>query len=121
MQHAWVQCNVPPGVGRSHRWTVTVGGQASTPSNVTTSYALPALSAISGSNFNTEGGQSVVLTGVEFGPETSTPLGRLNEGLLLVYYGPLVWTLLLVVLVVFLSLTDVTAVAGTGCMVCVCG
>ena len=87
--HAWLSCVPPPGVGRLHQWTVTVGGQASAPSTDTTSYAVPVLKSVSGDNFNTDGGQVVVLNGLEFGPQSATA-NVSNDNLIVVRYGPLV-------------------------------
>ena len=88
--HAWITCNAPQGVGRLHSWTVTVGGQTSTPSSATTSYAVPTLISVSGpgaSNANTDGGQLVLITGLDFGPSSSSVNG-LNDMLISVVYGP---------------------------------
>jgi hypothetical protein len=76
--HRWVSCFGAVGVGRNHRWTVTVGGQSSAASVQTTSFVSPTLLDISGAgsrNANTDGGQIVVISGREFGPASATAWG----------------------------------------------
>ena len=88
--HAWIRCDAPAGVGIGHRWTVSVGGQSSSPSTATTSYMQPSLLLLSGvgsANANTDGGQTVNLNGYNFGPVSSTVLS-VNDRLIRVTYGP---------------------------------
>jgi hypothetical protein len=67
--HTQMKCDFVPGAGKSHEWTVTVGMQDSlTP---TSSYHEPIINVITGdgaSEGRTNGGQVVVLHGLNFGP-----------------------------------------------------
>ncbi len=92
VSHRWVSCVPGAGVGTTHVWTVTVGGQRSMPSLTATSYAPPELIAVSGSggsNANTDGGQIVLLSGREFGPVSANAIVS-NDALVHVHYGPVV-------------------------------
>ena len=75
-----MRCDFVPGAGKSHEWTVTVGLQDSlTP---TSSYHQPILDVVNGDGscdgvngkcppekgYKTNGGQEVILNGVDFGP-----------------------------------------------------
>jgi hypothetical protein len=74
--HDTVSCEVSPGVGANFRWQVSVEGQSSNPSTILTSYPPPSLTTISGigaSDEDTQGGQSVTLSGVDFGPAVANP------------------------------------------------
>jgi hypothetical protein len=67
--HKEMQCDVIPGAGHTHEWTVTVGRQDST--TPTSSYHRPILDSITGigaSDGKTNGQQIVVLHGSNFGP-----------------------------------------------------
>ncbi len=78
------------GVGRNHAWTVVVAGQTSSASTQTTSFAAPQLLGISGAGSryaNTDGGQVVRISGLDFGPASATA-GVVNDGLITVVYGP---------------------------------
>ena len=58
-----------PGVGSGHRWLVQVGSQSSALSVATTSYALPQITTVTPPGLlQTRGGQTVVITGSNFGP-----------------------------------------------------
>ena len=78
--HTEMKCDIVPGAGKSHEWTVTVGLQDSlTP---TSSYHEPILDVVTGEGscsgkngkcppeegYRTNGGQEVVLNGLNFGP-----------------------------------------------------
>ena len=65
--HSQIACTTAPGTGRQLRWLVTVGGQVSALSTATTSYAGPAITAVSPGNGPTAGGGVVTLSGVNFG------------------------------------------------------
>jgi hypothetical protein len=73
--HTTVACTSSPAVGAGHRLRITVAGQASnvsTPS-VALSYRLPLITSIAGPGADkavTEGGQTVLITGDQFGPAT---------------------------------------------------
>ena len=71
-----ITCNGSPGVGQNLSWSVTVAGQHSGASTNTTSYPAPSLSSVTGvgaSDADTQGGQQVTLTGVDFGPVIASP------------------------------------------------
>jgi hypothetical protein len=72
--HRQLTCLASPGIGASHAWVVSVAGRTGTAASAdTTSYRLPAVSAVGGPGaFKavTEGGQAVILTGTQFGPLT---------------------------------------------------
>ena len=65
--HTAITCNTVPGTGRYLRWAVTVGGQPSAPSIARTSYAPPAITALSPTGVSTLGGVLVTATGTNFG------------------------------------------------------
>jgi hypothetical protein len=87
--HTRLECVMEQGYGSSLKWIVTVAGQTSdTP---TTSYAKPAIESIgiqgtADGLASTEGNDTVVLTGRNFGPvdnpELSVAYGRIGEGAL---------------------------------------
>jgi hypothetical protein len=88
--HAWVSCFGVVGVGVGHRWAVSVSGQGSGPTAHTTSFAPPqALSVYGpgGHNANTDGGQVVLIDGLDFGPVSSLA-PESNDALVAVVYGP---------------------------------
>jgi len=68
-----------PGSGNALRWTVTVGGFTRTSGHdVTTSYKVPTITALSGVvDMATEGGTQVSVTGHDFGPEDEDYDGRI--------------------------------------------
>lgn len=67
--HVEITCTTAPGAGVQLSWRVVVGEQSSVAS--TTQYALPSVTSISGTGSalaSTDGGQTVVLDGSQFGP-----------------------------------------------------
>jgi hypothetical protein len=69
--HTIIRCSSVGGVGSNFAWTVTVAGQSSAPSTNRTSYPAPSLFIVSGVGANeadTQGGQTVVFNGLDFGP-----------------------------------------------------
>lgn len=76
--HEELRCVSVPGVGLNHAWVVTVGGQASVPSDAAgemglTRYRAPTIRKISGQGADmadTSGGQQVIIDGENFGPAT---------------------------------------------------
>lgn len=83
--HAELTCLTVPGAGSDLVWTVTVGGQRSAPSTVTTNYKRPQLSRIvlrGSGELATEGGEAVVLRGSELGPlvGATAPRPRVRYG-----------------------------------------
>ena len=68
-----ILCLTAPGTGLGLVWMVTVGGQSSSIfTNQTTSYAAPTVAMYSGAGSAdalTSGGQTVVITGYNFGPQ----------------------------------------------------
>ena len=73
--HTQIQCVTTTGVGSNHVWSVTVGEQLSVPSTDTTRFATPTVTRISGPGTfqaKTDGGQSVTITGNEFGTALDT-------------------------------------------------
>jgi hypothetical protein len=88
--HAWISCFRVLGVGVRHAWVVNVSGQASEPSTQTTSFLPPTALTVygpGGHNANTEGGQVVLIDGLDFGP-TSASTSSFNDALISVTYGP---------------------------------
>lgn len=75
--HTQVWCTMPAGVGRGFRWTVTVAGVTSAPSDGTTSFGPPSVTsysirvgALAGlRGVPTLGGATVTLTGSNFGAD----------------------------------------------------
>lgn len=70
-----VRCVSGPGVGRKHRWKLTVNGIETplTPPDVVSHYAPPAITGFGGigaDSGSTEGGDDVVINGVNFGNES---------------------------------------------------
>ncbi len=83
--HTAVLCLSASGVGSGHAWVVSVGEQASAPSDNTTTYVGPTLHRVTGQgtlNAKTEGGQTVTLVGDELGSVIDA------AGLVTVTYGP---------------------------------
>jgi hypothetical protein len=69
--HAVITCFTVGGVGSGLVWRVTVAGQQSPPSSVSTSYPAPVLYDVTGvgaADADTQGGQVVSLIGLHFGP-----------------------------------------------------
>ena len=86
--HRQIKCLTAEGAGTQLIWAVTVDGQRSR--TATTSYAGPEIMSISGSSISaaaTDGSESVVLHGTNFGPNavTSSPPRSFLEA---VTYGP---------------------------------
>jgi hypothetical protein len=83
--HTSISCRTVSGVGASHVWRVTVGGQESAHSVDMTSYMAPVVTAVLGQGTfqaNTKGGQNVSIAGSHFGSAADT------VGKLVVTYGP---------------------------------
>ncbi|KAA0150026.1 hypothetical protein FNF31_07112 [Cafeteria roenbergensis] len=74
--HKEIRCQTVPGTGRVLRWVVTVKGQASPLSSVSTSYARPVINATTPGNSATNGGVLVRVTGQDFG--VKWPLSELS-------------------------------------------
>jgi hypothetical protein len=65
--HYAITCYTVPGTGRSLKWMVTVGGQASLLSPVASSYAAPNITSVSPSRCVTSGGAAIVISGTNLG------------------------------------------------------
>ena len=73
--HEEIHCRLAPGGGRNLAWTVRAGGQASIPSQETSSYATPVLHNVSvapGATATTRGGFELLLEGRDLGSVLST-------------------------------------------------
>ena len=73
--HEEIHCRLAPGGGRNLAWTVRAGGQASIPSQETSSYATPVLHNVSvapGATATTQGGFELLLQGRNLGFVLST-------------------------------------------------
>ncbi len=94
--HTFMTCISAEGVGVGHTWVVTVDGQTSAPSAATTSYLPPTLSGLaplplgqgvynlsSLALLRTAGGDTLELTGSNFGPVTTIPGSTLTQAALL--------------------------------------
>lgn len=82
-----ITCGAAAGVGAGLHWTVDVAGQRSPPSTAVTSYPPPQLYSVTGVGAvqaDTQGGQSVTLTGFGFGP---TDISSRYPGVVSVSYG----------------------------------
>ena len=87
-----VVCTSAEGVGKDHTWVITVDGQSSAPSGGVTAYAPPVLTGVAGfvnptsgvavdvGALRTEGGETVVLSGDNFGPLSSVVLPGSTAG-----------------------------------------
>ena len=84
--HTAIRCDTVPGVGSQLRWKVTIGNLSSvTP---TTNYAPPAITSVSGpgaANASTQGGETVVLRGTNFG--TAQEAAAVPSSIDFVQYG----------------------------------
>ena len=71
-----ITCTTLAGVGTNTAWTVTVGDQTSTVKTSTISYAAPTISSVtigsSGTTMTTNGGETVTITGTNYGPTSIT-------------------------------------------------
>lgn len=56
-----VRCTSPPGVGVGYVWVLTVAGQASPPSNTSTSYAPPAITGLAVSGLGSVAGDVILV------------------------------------------------------------
>lgn len=76
--HEKIICSTVAGVGGGLQWSVGVSNQISTQSDKIISYKSPVITAISSSafpklrGFNTSGGDSITLSGSNFGPQYPT-------------------------------------------------
>ena len=76
--HEKIICSTVAGVGGGLQWSVGVSNQISTQSDKITSYKSPVITAISSSafpklrGFNTSGGDSITISGSNFGPQYPT-------------------------------------------------
>jgi hypothetical protein len=73
LSNTLAECLTGPGVGKGHSWTITIGGQSSDESSHTSSYAQPVIREyrkvkVEIDEFNTEGGEFIILGGSNFGP-----------------------------------------------------
>lgn len=66
VSHQQIVCAMAPGVGKDLRWSVTVAGQTSALSAMTTNYKAPVISSISPVGFSTAGGVAMTITGSNF-------------------------------------------------------
>ena len=67
--HFEIQCRTAAGVGSGQRWLVQVGGQSSSLSEATTSYASPTIASVTApAVLKTNGGETVMIEGTNFGP-----------------------------------------------------
>jgi hypothetical protein len=69
-------CRTAPGTGSTLVWAITIGGQTSSPSNATSSYAPPSVSDYGGpgaAGADTQGNQSVLVRGQNLGPAGTVP------------------------------------------------
>ena len=87
-----VSCESGEGVGRGHSWHITVGKQRSNvvKAAADVGYGSPVVSMYSGAgatDADTQGGQAVVISGVNFGPIT-LPNGNALSAIGTVTYGP---------------------------------
>ena len=86
-----VMCKTAPGAGTDLKWTLTIGSE-SLKSNITTRYSRPQITSVttrdvgvSISALDTRGGQTVVISGSNFGPRSEETAG---DGVdLRVFYG----------------------------------
>jgi hypothetical protein len=87
-----VSCESGEGVGRGHSWHITVGKQRSNVIKAAAGvgYGSPVVSMYSGPGANdadTQGGQTIVISGVNFGP-IALPNGNALSAIGTVTYGP---------------------------------
>jgi hypothetical protein len=59
--HTMIACRTVPGIGYNMRWVVSIGGQASAPSTVTTSYGPPTITSVTHALMDSEGSVPAVL------------------------------------------------------------
>ena len=74
--HISVLCIVAAGIGHSHTWRLTIGGQTSLESIQSTSYRTPVLTSVYGpgaTKASTVGGTEIYVAGWGFGPATLYP------------------------------------------------
>jgi hypothetical protein len=77
VDHQVTTCIVGEGWGSSHRWIITVDGITGSPSWILTSYQSPVITDITGAiNMSTVGGETVTLTGLNFGPVDSNAIAH---------------------------------------------
>jgi hypothetical protein len=69
--HTQLTCTAPAGVGKDQTWKVVVGDQTSASSSSTTSYTQAKVTETVPQNFGAAGGETVTLTGSDFGPVDS--------------------------------------------------
>jgi hypothetical protein len=104
-----IQCTSAAGYGAGLAWTVVVNGVSSAPSLATTSYHAPTINIItvgaSGTSMATAGGESLVITGTNFGP-VGTPVA--------VQYGPNYWKYTATACSVSIASTHVTCTSLPG-------
>ncbi len=85
--HFQLKCTTVPGSGANLIWRVSVGGQTSVENSFTTSHITPVITNVSPAVLTTTGGDSIVLTGTNFGP-LGTPVSLLYQ------FGEFCWLLL---------------------------
>ena len=78
-----IQCTLAPGVGAGLSWLVNLGEQLSNTFVANTSYSPPIITGFSGDGIlaNTDGGDAIVISGINFGPADAY-----TQSLLSVYY-----------------------------------
>ena len=81
--HTKITCKSVAGIGANLTWIVTVASQTSAASSAMNRYKTPVITGISGSgktNAVTSGGQSLTITGTNFGPTTSSLTPNVTYG-----------------------------------------
>jgi hypothetical protein len=67
VKHSQITCMTVAGVGATLRYIVTIDGQDSSPSTATANYRAPAITALTATTSQTQGGSTVTITGTNFG------------------------------------------------------
>ena len=78
-----MQCLMAPGAGRDLQWKVTVCGQSSAPLDTATAYGAPVIGsygAAGSRRMHTEGGESITLNGLNFGPANAGNIEQVTFG-----------------------------------------
>jgi hypothetical protein len=74
--HTSILCPTAPGIGHTHKWRISTGGQTSARSGMITSYKSPSLTRVYGPGAKdaaTVGGTEVYVAGSGFGPANALP------------------------------------------------
>jgi hypothetical protein len=85
VKHTFIQCTTSAGAGAALQWAVVVDGQSSV--QPTTNYAPPKITRLytnqtdkTKGSLSTEGGQTIFIEGIDFGPVGSDFLGDVSYG-----------------------------------------